>query len=61
MFDKEVMPQPFKTHVEEAWQACIKTLKEFKKLTNQLKAVGDPVANGHLKKIESLEPKIKDC
>eukprot|EP00959_Pyramimonas_sp_CCMP1952_P201218 4208031-Pyramimonas_sp.AAC.1 len=56
----EDIPQPFKQHVEEAWQARVKTSKEFSKLKNMLRACGDDVANSHLKKLAELEPKIKD-
>ena len=58
--ENETIPEPLRQHIEEAWSATVKSIKETKKITSLLATIKDSKAKTHSQKLKASAPKLQD-
>ena len=56
----EEIPQPLRNHMDQAWKATDKSLKEARTMMNKLTAVGTPMAMSQAGKLKRQLPVLAD-
>lgn len=56
----EEIPQPLRNHVEQAWKATDKSLKDAKTMMNKLTSAGNPMATAQAAKLKRQLPLLAD-